>query len=107
MANSHAASGDLIDILAMSDGSEATDSLTLVRANQIEVFRLILPAGKVLQEHAAAGSITIQCLTGVVELDAPDQFPLGTRSSKTSARRLPPVDVAPEPPMTPIRSAGR
>lgn len=70
MAIPHAASGDLIDISALPEHGRITDSMTLVRANHIEVFRLVLPAGKVLQEHAAAGSITIQCLTGVVELDA-------------------------------------
>jgi quercetin dioxygenase-like cupin family protein len=70
MAISHAASGDLIDISALPERGKAAVSMTLVRANHIEVFRLILPAGKVLQEHAAAGSITIQCLAGVVELDA-------------------------------------
>lgn len=70
MSASHAASGDLIDISPLPEGGQTTDSMTLVRASHIEVFRLILPAGKVLQEHAAAGSITIQCLAGKVELVA-------------------------------------
>lgn len=70
MAISHAASGDLIDLTALPEHGKATDSVTLVRANHIEVFRLTLPVGRVLQEHAAAGSITIQCLAGLVELDA-------------------------------------
>ncbi len=70
MSTSHAASGELIDISALPEGGEASDSKTLVRADHIEVFRLVLPAGKILQEHTAAGSMTIQCLTGLVELDA-------------------------------------
>lgn len=70
MSIPHAASGELIDISTLPEHSKGTGSMTLVRANHIEVFRLILPAGKVLQEHTAAGSITIQCFAGVAELDA-------------------------------------
>lgn len=70
MAIPHAASGDLIDIAPLGKNIEGAGSTTLVRAEHIEVFRLILPAGKVLQEHTAAGSITIQCLEGVAEFDA-------------------------------------
>ncbi len=70
MAISHAASGELIDILPLHEQAKDPVSATLVRADHIEVFRLVLPAGKFLQEHKAAGSITIQCLQGAVELDA-------------------------------------
>lgn len=73
MAIPHAASGELIDIGPMNSMGGAFDekaSTTLVRAKNLEVFRLVLPAGKVLQEHKAAGAITIQCLEGVIELRA-------------------------------------
>jgi quercetin dioxygenase-like cupin family protein len=70
MSIPHAASGELIDIFAPADSSKGSGSMTLVRGDHIEVFRLILPAGKTLQKHAASGSITIQCLAGVVELEA-------------------------------------
>jgi quercetin dioxygenase-like cupin family protein len=70
MSIAHAASGEPIDISPLRERLGDAVSTTLVRADHIEVFRLVLPAGKWLQEHQAAGSITIQCLEGVVELVA-------------------------------------
>lgn len=70
MAARHAASGELLDIRPLGERVKDTVSTTLVRAEHLEVFRLVLPAGKSAHEHRAAGTITIQCLEGVVELDA-------------------------------------
>lgn len=70
MAIPHAASGDLIDIRPLGANLRQTSSSTLVRANHLEVFRLVLPAGKAAPDHKASGAITIQCLEGAVELDA-------------------------------------
>ena len=70
MAQAHAASGELIDITPLGPGVPDTASATLVRAEHLEVFRLVLPTGKATQEHKASGTITIQCLEGTVELDA-------------------------------------
>ena len=73
MAMPHAASGDIINIRPLAEQLKQTPSSTLVRAPHLEVFRLVLPAGKATQEHRAAGTITIQCLEGRLELDAHQQ----------------------------------
>lgn len=70
MAIPHAASGELIDISPLGNHFHDKASATLVRADHLEVFRLALPAGKTLQEHSASGTITIQCIEGVIELEA-------------------------------------
>ena len=70
MAIAHAASGELIDVTPLGARVKDTASTTLVRAEHLEVFRLVLPAGKSTQEHKGAGTITIQCLEGVIEFDA-------------------------------------
>ena len=70
MAIPHAISGELIDVAPFGERFTHSVSTTLVRADHLEVFRLVLPAGKFTQEHEAAGTITIQCIEGVVELDA-------------------------------------
>lgn len=67
MAILHAASGELIDIRPLGAHLRETLSSTLVRADHLEVFRLVLPAGKVAPDHKASGAITIQCLEGAVE----------------------------------------
>ncbi|MBN8767036.1 MAG: cupin domain-containing protein [Thiobacillus sp.] len=70
MAISHAASGELIDIRPLGAALRQTSSSTLVRAEHLEVFRFVLPAGQVAPEHKAAGALTLQCLEGEVEFEA-------------------------------------
>ncbi len=70
MAIPHAASGELIDVLSLDADPHQTNSITLVRADHLEVARLALPAGKTLHDHKASGAITIQCMAGAVELEA-------------------------------------
>lgn len=69
MAMEHAASGELLTILSDTPEHASGVSTLLVRAEHLEVFRLALPAGKRTPSHAAAGTITIQCLTGRVALE--------------------------------------
>jgi quercetin dioxygenase-like cupin family protein len=73
MAIPHAASGDLIDIRPLGANPEQVGSSTLIRAPHLEVFRLVMAAGKTLHDHKAAGAITIQCLEGSAEIDAHGQ----------------------------------
>lgn len=71
MAISHLASGEVISLLGEQQPSqEQPDSETLVRDDHFQVFRYVLPAGKLTPMHEAAGILTIQCLSGEVELEA-------------------------------------
>jgi quercetin dioxygenase-like cupin family protein len=70
MAIPHAASGELIDVRPLGANLRQTSSSTLVRADHLEVFRLVLPAGRAASDHKASGAITIQCLEGTVEFEA-------------------------------------
>ncbi|MBP9713717.1 MAG: cupin domain-containing protein [Sterolibacterium sp.] len=70
MSMPHAASGEVFDVRPMGEHFREKSSVTLVRAEHLEVFRLVLPAGKATPGHKAAGSITLQCLEGQVELEA-------------------------------------
>jgi quercetin dioxygenase-like cupin family protein len=40
------------------------DSQLLVRTTHLEVLRYAIPAGKRVQQHAAAGVLVVQCLDG-------------------------------------------
>jgi quercetin dioxygenase-like cupin family protein len=42
----------------------------LFRAEQVEVIRLVVPAGKEIEEHKAKGEIAVQCLEGKVAFTA-------------------------------------
>ncbi|MGG1948803.1 cupin domain-containing protein [Trinickia sp. NRRL B-1857] len=67
MATPKATPGELIDVRPLGDGLRDSKSITLARADHLEVLRLVLPAGKHIPEHRAPGEITVQCLEGAVK----------------------------------------
>lgn len=70
MALEHAASGEILSVLPFGNKLAHEKSSTLIRAPHLEVFRMVLPAGKATPMHKAAGTITIQCIEGEVRLEA-------------------------------------
>ena len=68
MALPHARSGQVVSILPL--GSQLGDSSTsaILKATQLEVIRVVLPAGQALRQHDTPGEITLQCLEGAGEL---------------------------------------
>jgi len=68
MSAIHPRPGDVLPLIP--EIAEAQPGTLLIRAAHVEVFRLVLPRGKTLDEHRAAGAITIQCLSGRVEITA-------------------------------------
>lgn len=75
MAIPHAASGELIDIRPLATALRQSISTTLVSSDDLEVFRLVLPAGEQVPDHKLPRTcqvpsvITIQCLEGEVEFE--------------------------------------
>ena len=45
-------------------------TMTVVQTADLELIRLVLPAGKLLPTHKSPGEITVQCLEGRVEFTA-------------------------------------
>ena len=70
MAIPHADSGEVIDVQPLGEGLRQAITTTLVKTDQLEVIRLVLPAGKEIAEHRAPGAITVQCLEGAIEFQA-------------------------------------
>lgn len=69
MAIQHAKSGEVIQLpLGAALGSSHTT--TLVKTADLELIRLVLPAGKEIPTHKARGEITVQCLEGRVAFTA-------------------------------------
>ena len=71
MAQPHAQSGQVVSVLPLGDRLSDARTTALLKAEQLEVVRIVLLAGKGLREHKAPGEITVQCLEGRVELRAP------------------------------------
>jgi quercetin dioxygenase-like cupin family protein len=70
MAIPHAKPGDLVDVRPLGSALASAQTMTLVRAERVEVIRLVVPAGKDIAEHKAKGEIIVQCLEGRVAFTA-------------------------------------
>lgn len=66
MAIPHAAPGEVFDIRPLGTALKNAKTITLIRASQFEVIRMVLPAGKRVPEHRAPGEITVLCVEGVI-----------------------------------------
>lgn len=73
MAIAHAAPGQLVDVQPL--GSQLCEARTfaLFKTDELEVMRLIMPAGKTVPSHKVKGEITIHCLEGQIDLMAGGQ----------------------------------
>lgn len=68
MAIPHATSGQPIDIRPLGPELPSARTVALFKTDELEVIRLILPAGRSVPPHKVPGEITIQCLEGKVEV---------------------------------------
>ena len=72
MALPHAQSGQIVSVRPLGDQLATATSSAILKAGQLEVIRVVLPAGKTMKEHQTPGEATVQCIEGVVEF-ASDQ----------------------------------
>lgn len=73
MALPHLCSGDLLEIRPLGSSLRDAQTQTLVPGPPLELFRLVLLAGKSVPTHHVPGPLTIQCIEGIVELELPDR----------------------------------
>ena len=73
MALAHAVSGEVVDLHTPGTPTTPDKTLALFKAKDLEVMRIVLPAGKRVPDHSVPGSLTVQCLRGQVELFMPGQ----------------------------------
>lgn len=72
MAIAHAISGEVVDLMAPGQAGTPDKTTAIFKSSDLEVMRLVLPAGKRMPDHDVPGSITLQCLRGKVDLLLPD-----------------------------------
>lgn len=66
MALEHAKPGEAIALTHAGEDISTFSSIALTKTEQIELIRLVLPAGKEMPEHHVKGEITLLCLSGEV-----------------------------------------
>ena len=66
MALPHTQPGEVVDVRPLGSALASSQTATLLRADQVEVRRLVVSAGKEIAEHKAKGEIVVHCLEGRV-----------------------------------------
>lgn len=70
MAVPHAKPGEIVNVGPLGPALASSQTTTLIRAERVEVIRLVVPAGKDIPEHRAKGEIVVHCLEGRVAFTA-------------------------------------
>jgi quercetin dioxygenase-like cupin family protein len=70
MALPHAGPGQVIDVRPLGAALGETKTHMLAKTDDVEILRLVLPAGKELPMHVAPGVLVVQCVEGRVEFSA-------------------------------------
>ena len=70
MAITHAAPGQLIDVQPLGSQLSESRTVALFKSDELEVMRLVMPAGKSMPSHWVKGEITVHCLEGEIDLSA-------------------------------------
>ncbi|MBO9513092.1 MAG: cupin domain-containing protein [Variovorax sp.] len=66
MALEHADPGEPRDVRPFGPTLADRRTAAIFKSRQLEVMRVVLPAGKTLPPHKVPGEITIQCIEGVL-----------------------------------------
>jgi len=72
MAQPHAQSNQIVSVRPLGEQLSGATTTAILKAEQLEVMRVVLPAGKEMREHSAPGEITVQCLEGRIEFRTPE-----------------------------------
>ena len=70
MAIKHANPGEVVDISSLGNQLKGERTRTLAKTDDIEIIRLVLPAGKEISTHRVPGQIIVQCIEGRVSFTA-------------------------------------
>jgi len=70
MSIQHTKPGEVVNVRPLGNAVSTTKTITLVKTADLELIRLVLPAGKEIPTHKAPGEITVQCLEGRVAFTA-------------------------------------
>ncbi|MBP9784068.1 MAG: cupin, partial [Giesbergeria sp.] len=64
MALPHTPSSEVVHIAPLGAALAGTVNTAILKAKELEVIRLVVPAGKTLPQHQVPGEITLLCIEG-------------------------------------------
>jgi nucleotide-binding universal stress UspA family protein/quercetin dioxygenase-like cupin family protein len=62
--------GDIVEVRPLGDALASATSKLLAAADEMEIIRLVVPAGKEVTEHKTRGRVIVHCLEGRVKFTA-------------------------------------
>lgn len=71
MAQIHARSGEVVSVLPLGEQLYDARTRAILKAEQLEVVRVVLQAGQEMREHKTPGELTLHGIEGEVELRTP------------------------------------
>lgn len=66
MNRGHIKPAEVVNLKLLKEGMDRNASYALVKSSDMEVIRMVIPAGKEIDEHNVEGEISVQCLEGHV-----------------------------------------
>ena len=73
MNQGHIQSGETINLDTLRDGMPQDSTFALIKTDDMEVIRMVLPRGRDIMEHSVEGEVSVQCLKGHVILHVGDE----------------------------------
>jgi len=70
MALQHVATGEVFNLSPLAGGLADTPTHAILKSEQLELVRIVLPMGKELPQHKAPGEITVLCIEGRIDFDS-------------------------------------
>lgn len=66
MATHHAAPGEIVDLASWADDLPVEKTKVIVKTDQMQLARLVIPKDKEFPSHEVSGPITVQCIAGKI-----------------------------------------
>ena len=70
MATHHASPGEIVNLATWADDLAAEHSKAIVKTDEMELARLLLPTGESIENHHVEGPLVVHCLSGCLEITA-------------------------------------
>lgn len=70
MATHHASPSEIVDLKTWAQDLPNEHSKTIVKTHEMELARLVFPAGDELPTHRVSGPIVVHCIKGEIEFTA-------------------------------------
>ncbi|HLR32425.1 MAG TPA: cupin domain-containing protein [Fodinibius sp.] len=73
MSQGHIKTGEVINLETLRDGMPGNSTFALIKTDDMEVIRMVMPRGRDIMEHSVKGEMSVQCLKGGVIFQVEDK----------------------------------